>query len=88
MESRKLSPRLSKGQYFGEMALISNAPRNATVRSLTPVRMAILGKQNFLTMLSLLPQTQEDIMQTVNARAMSRRGEVSSICSNEEDART
>ncbi len=66
----KVVARLSKGQYFGEMALISNAPRNATVRSLTPVRLAILGKQNFLTMLSLMPQTQEDIMQTVNTRAM------------------
>ncbi len=64
--------RLTKGHYFGEMALISNAPRNATVRSLTPVRLAILGKQNFLTMLSLMPSTQEDIMKTVNMRAMSR----------------
>ncbi len=67
----KVVARLSKGQYFGEMALISNAPRNATVRSLTPVRLAVLGKQNFLTMLSLMPHTQEDIMQTVNMRAMS-----------------
>jgi len=64
--------RLTKGQYFGEMALISNAPRNATVRSITPVRLAILGKQNFLTMLSLMPNTQEDIMKTVNMRAMRK----------------
>jgi CRP-like cAMP-binding protein len=63
--------KLSKGEYFGEMALISNAPRNATVRSVTAVQLAILGKQNFLTMLSLMPQTQEDIMKTLNARAMS-----------------
>lgn len=68
--AQKVIATLSKGQYFGEMALISNAPRNATVRSLTPVRMAILGKQNFLTMLSIMPQTQEDIMKTVNLRAM------------------
>jgi hypothetical protein len=64
--------RLSRGQYFGEMALISNAPRNATVRAVTPVRLAILGKENFLTMLSLMPNTQEDIMKTVNMRAMKR----------------
>jgi len=70
----KVVARLSKGQYFGEMALISNAPRNATVRSITPVRLAILGKQNFLTMLSVMPQTQEDIMQTVNLRAMGEAG--------------
>lgn len=65
---------LSKGQYFGEMALISDAPRNATVRAVTATRLAVLGKQNFLTMLSLLPRTQEDIMKTVNARAMGTSG--------------
>ena len=61
---------LSKGQYFGEMALISDAPRNATVRAVTPTRLAVLGKQNFLAMLKLMPHTQEDIMKTVSSRAM------------------
>jgi signal-transduction protein with cAMP-binding, CBS, and nucleotidyltransferase domain len=64
--------KLSRGQYFGEMALISEAPRNATVRSLSPVRLAVLGKNNFLTMLALIPHTQEDIMKTVNDRAMKK----------------
>jgi CRP-like cAMP-binding protein len=54
------------------MALISEAPRNATVRSLSPVRLAVLGKNNFLTMLALIPHTQEDIMKTVNDRAMKK----------------
>lgn len=66
--------RLTKGDYFGEMALISNAPRNATVRSVTPVRVAILGKQNFLTMVHLMPHTEEDIMKTVHIRAMRKAG--------------
>ncbi len=61
---------LSKGQYFGEMALISDAPRNATVRAVTVTRLAVLGKQNFLTMLKLMPHAQEDIMKTVSSRAM------------------
>jgi Cyclic nucleotide-binding domain len=63
--------KLSRGQYFGEMALIRNAPRNATIRVITRTEVAVLGKQNFLTMLSLIPSTQEDIMKTVNERAMS-----------------
>lgn len=62
--------KLSKGQYFGEMSLISDAPRNATVRAVTPARLAVLGKENFLTMLKLMPHTQEDIMRTVSSRAM------------------
>jgi CRP-like cAMP-binding protein len=54
------------------MALIGNESRNATVRAVTPGRVAILGKQNFLTMLKLMPHTQEDIMKTVNERAMRK----------------
>lgn len=73
--AEQIVAKLTKGQYFGEMALISDAPRNATVRSVTPVRLAILGKQNFLTMLSLMPGTQEDIMKTVNMRAMKKAGQ-------------
>ena len=70
--TEKVIARLSSGQYFGEMALISNATRNATVRAVTPAKVAILGKRNFLTMLSLMPRTQEDIMKTVNERAMKK----------------
>jgi hypothetical protein len=62
--------RLSNGQYFGEMALISEAPRNATVRAVTPAKVAILGKANFLTMMKVMPVTQEDIMKRVGERAM------------------
>ena len=68
--AEKVIARLSTGQYFGEMALIENEARNATVRAVTPGRVAILGKENFLTMLELMPHTQEGIMKTVNERAM------------------
>ncbi len=68
--AEKVIARLSTGQYFGEMALIENEGRNATVRAVTPGRVAILGKENFLTMLELMPHTQEGIMKTVNERAM------------------
>ena len=64
--------KLARGEYFGEMALLKNAPRNATVRAATRTDVAVLGKENFLTMLNLLPSTQEDIMKTVNERAMSQ----------------
>ena len=64
--------KLSTGQYFGEMALLSNAPRNATVRVLAATRLAVLGKGNFLTMLSVLPSTREDTLKTVQERAMKR----------------
>jgi len=60
---------LGAGQYFGEMALLSNSPRNATVHALTATKVALLGKSNFLTMLSVMPTAQEDILKTVQRRA-------------------
>ena len=62
--------KLSTGQYFGETALLSTAPRNATVRAATAARLAVLGKRNFLTMLAVVPSTREDILKTVQERAM------------------
>jgi hypothetical protein len=64
--------KLAGGQYFGEMALLSNQPRNATVRAVTRTQLAVLGKQNFLTMVSTVPATGEDILKTVQARAMQQ----------------
>ena len=66
--------RLSSGQYFGEMALLTSQPRNATVRALTASRLVLLGKQNFLAMLRVMPSTREDILKTVQDRAMDQTG--------------
>jgi putative peptide zinc metalloprotease protein len=38
---------LVRGDYFGEAALLANAPRNATVRAATPVEVLSLGKADF-----------------------------------------
>jgi len=66
--------RLCSGQYFGEMALLASQPRNATVRTLTATKLVLLGKQNFLTMLRVMPSTREDILKTVQERAMGQPG--------------
>jgi CRP-like cAMP-binding protein len=38
---------LGAGQYFGEVALVSNAPRNATVRADTPLTVLTLDYEDF-----------------------------------------
>ena len=63
---------LGPGEFFGEMALISNATRNATVRTVSTAELAVLGKRNFLNMMRLLPETEEAILSTVRQRATSR----------------
>ena len=61
--------RLGPGDFFGEMALISNTTRNATVRTISTAELAVLGKRNFLNMMRLLPETEEAILSTVRQRA-------------------
>jgi signal-transduction protein with cAMP-binding, CBS, and nucleotidyltransferase domain len=64
--------RLGKDQYFGEMALISSSPRNATIRAAEETHVAVLGKSNFLRLINVLPATKEDILKTVQYRAMQQ----------------
>ncbi len=67
---------LGPGEYFGEMALLGDLPRNATVRTVSAVELAVLGKDNFLHMIHLVPATEEAILTTVRKRAMgTTRGE-------------
>jgi hypothetical protein len=65
--------RLGPGEHFGEMALLGDAARNATVRATSAVELAALGKENFLSMMRLVPTTEEAILATVRDRAMRGR---------------
>ena len=48
--------RLGPGKFFGEMSLLDDMPRTATVRAVTPVRCMSLTKWEFLGELSVHPQ--------------------------------
>ena len=61
---------LAAGEYFGEIALVTNQPRTATIRTVSLVEVAVLGKENFLNMMRLLPTTEEEILHTIQARVM------------------
>lgn len=55
--------RISTGDYFGELALIHDAPRAATVKALTPVKCVVLSKADFIRLLGpvmpILQRNQE-----------------------------
>jgi ATP-binding cassette subfamily B protein len=53
--------KLQDGDYFGETALLSDQPRNATVRSLTPCVCLSLTRDLFNRLLAKEPELQEHI---------------------------
>ncbi len=47
-DSSRAAPQIREGAFFGEVALLRDQPRNATVRALEPVTTYTLSKDNFL----------------------------------------
>ncbi|MDQ1438316.1 MAG: family transcriptional regulator, cyclic receptor protein [Acidimicrobiaceae bacterium] len=46
---------LGAGEWFGELALLDKAPRNATVTATTPVKVLVLSQRSFKGLLSEVP---------------------------------
>ena len=59
---------LRPGDYFGELALLDSAPRNATVVANGPVTVAVLGARVFSVLLKELPNMSDKLL-----RGMARR---------------
>ena len=56
------------GSYVGEIALIDNRPRTATVIAKTPVVIEVIGRREFRTLLADAPELQTEIMNTMAQR--------------------
>ena len=59
---------LSDNAFFGEMALVSDEPRNATIKTVTDVELLTLGKEDFKELL----QTNSSIASTVSYEVIKR----------------
>src|SRR5215212_492087 len=59
------------GQFFGEMALLEQARRSASVRTLEESRLMIISRAAFQTLLSCSPSAPLKILQTVTSRLRS-----------------
>ena len=60
---------LGAGTFFGEMALVSNRPRNATVTATSPVQVLVVHESGFRRLLHDSPQIQLKVLQTLADRA-------------------
>jgi CRP-like cAMP-binding protein len=60
---------LREGDHFGEIALLFDVPRMATIRALTPIQLYSLSKEDFGVLLQAVPGLREVLEQSMAQRA-------------------
>ncbi|MBI4539889.1 MAG: GGDEF domain-containing protein [Gemmatimonadetes bacterium] len=60
--------RMGPGDFFGEMALLNNQPRSATVRALKPVRALALDKADFREIIAESPTLALKLLEVMSQR--------------------
>ena len=64
----RLLPSLKAGDFLGEIALVTDAPRTATVTATSPVRVLVITERAFRELLRNHPGIQGKILETVASR--------------------
>jgi CRP/FNR family transcriptional regulator, cyclic AMP receptor protein len=59
---------LRGGDFFGEIALVSQRPRTATVTTASPVRALVVTEQSFRSLLADAPDVQRKVLQALADR--------------------
>jgi CRP/FNR family cyclic AMP-dependent transcriptional regulator len=66
-KGRKINT-LGGGDFLGEIALVTGAPRTATVTTTAPSRMLVITARDFRTLLKHMPSLQIKVLETVASR--------------------
>ena len=59
---------MNDGDYFGEIALLHDEPRNATVKARTPCTFLTLGREEFLKLLDEIPGLRTEFEEHIKLR--------------------
>jgi CRP/FNR family transcriptional regulator, cyclic AMP receptor protein len=59
---------LGSGDFFGEIALLEETPRTATVIAKTPLRFFVLTRQAFRSMLAHQPELEQKVLSALEER--------------------
>jgi CRP/FNR family transcriptional regulator, cyclic AMP receptor protein len=62
---------LSDGDFFGEIALIEDIPRTATVTATTPLRFFVLTRQSFWGMIERMPDVERKVLRALAKRVLA-----------------
>jgi CRP-like cAMP-binding protein len=60
--------RLKPGEYFGEMSLLDGGPRSASVIAETPLRLLVIKRRDFNTLLREAPELTQSLLATLSRR--------------------
>ena len=67
VSSRKRA-RLGPGAFFGEMSLLDGGARSATVLAETPMRLLVIKRRDFTTLLREAPELTQSLLATLSRR--------------------
>lgn len=59
---------LGPGQWFGELSLLDNQPRSATVQAVTDMKLLVLGQGEFAGLLENIPAIASKLLKTMARR--------------------
>ena len=71
--------RLGPGEFFGEMALLNDKPRSATVRALTEVDALVLDKEDFRRVVGETPGMALHLLAALSVRIRNADEQISSL---------
>jgi CRP/FNR family transcriptional regulator, cyclic AMP receptor protein len=66
-DGRKINT-LGAGDFFGEIALVSDSPRTATVTATSPVRALVITDRSFKRLMKDMPQMQAKVLSALAER--------------------
>lgn len=63
---------LGAGDFFGEIALVGDEPRVATVKATTPMRVIVMTRRSFREIDRSMPQVHARIVEAIESRRAAR----------------
>ena len=66
--------KLASGDFFGEIALVSDSPRTATVTATSPVRALVITDRSFRRLLEKQPEIQRKVLVALAERVKPALG--------------
>jgi len=70
---------LRAGDFFGELALIDDAPRSASIVTLTPVKVVVISKAAFMKFLSANGETAFNLIRSLSRKVRALTNNVKSL---------